>query len=83
MLGEPRFAEVWTLYPFNSGYFLCVKLKGIDAEQYRVKLLNDYGVGVISNNSTDIRIAISCVDEGDIADLFEVMLECALEMKKA
>ena len=57
-------------------------MKGVDAEQYRVKLLNDYGVGVISNNATDIRVAISCVEAGDIEDLFDVMRTCALEMKK-
>jgi aspartate/methionine/tyrosine aminotransferase len=82
VLAEPRFADVWTLYPFNSGYFLCVKMKGVDAEQFRVKLLNDYGVGVISNNATDIRIAISCVEAGDIEDLFDVMRACSLEMQK-
>jgi len=82
LLAEPRFAEAWTLYPFNSGYFLCLRLNGLQAEAYRQKLLNDYGVGVISNNSTDIRVAISCVDEENIGELFEVMLTCALEMKK-
>jgi aspartate/methionine/tyrosine aminotransferase len=83
VLSDPRFDEVWTLYPFNSGYFLCVKLKGVDAEEFRVRLLNEYGVGVISNNSTDIRIAISCVEANEILDLFDIMLKCALEMKKA
>jgi aspartate/methionine/tyrosine aminotransferase len=82
LLAEPRFAEVWTMYPFNSGYFMCVRLNDLNAEEYRVKLLNDYGVGVISNNATDIRVAISCVDEADLPDLFDVMLACALEMKK-
>jgi aspartate/methionine/tyrosine aminotransferase len=82
ILSDPRFAEAWTLYPFNSGYFMCVKLNGIDAEQYRVRLLDTYGVGVIANNSTDIRIAISCVDLGDLLDLFDIMLKCALEMKQ-
>ena len=82
VLAEPRFAEAWTPYPFNSGYFLCVRLNGLDAEAYRVRLLSEYGVGVISNGATDIRIAISCVEEGEIADLFDIMLNCALEMKK-
>ena len=82
VLAQPRFADVWTMYPFNSGYFLCVKMKNVDAEQFRVKLLNDYGVGVISNNATDIRIAISCVEAGDIEDLFDVMRQCALEIQK-
>ncbi|OFW61003.1 MAG: hypothetical protein A2133_04305 [Actinobacteria bacterium RBG_16_64_13] len=81
ILAEPRFDEVWKMYPFNSGYFLCVRMNELNAEEYRVKLLNDYGVGVISTSSTDIRVAISCVDEVDLADLFDVMLACALEMK--
>jgi aspartate/methionine/tyrosine aminotransferase len=83
LLADPKFASAWKLYPFNSGYFFAVRLEGLDAEQYRVRLLNDYGVGVISTNSTDIRVALSCVDESDLEDLANVMLECALEMKKA
>jgi aspartate/methionine/tyrosine aminotransferase len=39
-------------------------------------------VWVISASDTDIRVAHSCVDEGDIADLYGVMLQCALEMRK-
>ena len=82
ILAQPRFAEAWTMYPFNAGYFMCVRLNGLDAEECRVRLLNDYGVGVISTSETDIRVALSCVDEQDLPDLFDVMLECALEMKK-
>jgi aspartate/methionine/tyrosine aminotransferase len=82
VLAQPRFAEAWKLYPFNSGYFFTVRLSDLDAEKYRVKLLDDYGVGVISWNNTDIRVALSCVEEADIADLLDVMLTCALEMKK-
>ncbi len=81
VLAEPRFSAAWKPYPFNSGYFMCLRLNDLNAEEYRVHLLSEYGVGVISNNDTDIRIAFSCVDEADIADLFDVMLTCALEMK--
>jgi len=45
--------------------------------------LNVHGVGVISTSDTDIRVAISCVDEEDLDDLFEIMLLCAQEMKAA
>jgi aspartate/methionine/tyrosine aminotransferase len=83
VLSDAKFAEAWTPYPFNSGYFMCLKMKGLDAEAYRVKLLNDYGVGVISSGDTDIRVAHSSVDEADIPALYDVMLECALEMLKA
>lgn len=82
LLADPKFAPAWKLYPFNSGYFFTVRLEGLDAEQYRVKLLNECGVGVISTSGTDIRVALSCVDEADLEDLVNIMLECALEMKK-
>ena len=82
VLADPKFAQAWTPYPFNSGYFMCLKMHDLDAEAYRVKLLNDYGVGVISASDTDIRVAHSCVDEADIAALYDVMLECALAMRK-
>jgi aspartate/methionine/tyrosine aminotransferase len=80
VLADSKFAQAWTPYPFNSGYFMCLKMHDLDAEAYRVKLLNDYGVGVISTSDTDIRVAHSCVDEADIAALYDVMLECALAM---
>jgi aspartate/methionine/tyrosine aminotransferase len=80
VLADPRYAEAWKLYPFSGGYFLCLRLNKLDAEAYRVRLLDQYGVGVISTSATDIRVALSCVDEGDFNDLFEVMLTCALEM---
>jgi aspartate/methionine/tyrosine aminotransferase len=82
VLAEPRFAEAWKPFPFNSGYFMCVRLNDLNAEAFRVRLLNEHGVGVISTSETDIRIAFSCVDEADIADLFDVMLTCALDMKE-
>jgi aspartate/methionine/tyrosine aminotransferase len=82
LLSDARYASVWRLYPFNSGYFFSVRLEGLDAEEYRVKLLDDYGVGVISTSGTDIRVALSCVDLGDLEDLLDLMFECAVEMKK-
>jgi aspartate/methionine/tyrosine aminotransferase len=82
VLADPKFAEAWTPYPFNGGYFMCLRLHHLDAEAYRIRLLHDYGVGVISVSDADIRVAHSSVDEADIPDLFDVMLECAREMRK-
>ena len=39
----PRFRESWDVYPFNSGYFMCLDVKGIDAEPLRVHLLDAVG----------------------------------------
>ncbi len=83
VLADPRYAAVWTPYPFNSGYFMCLRLHELDAEAYRVRLLDRHGIGVIATSPTDIRVAFSCIEAANIADLFEHMYDCAEEMMKA
>ncbi len=73
VLAQPRFTEFWEPYPFNSGYFMCLRLKDIDAEDLRLHLLAKHGVGVIALGETDIRIAFSCLEWEEIEDLFEVL----------
>jgi aspartate/methionine/tyrosine aminotransferase len=80
VLSEERFKDVWEPYPFNSGYFMCLRLKTLPAEKFRLHLLEKYGIGVISTSETDIRVAFSCIEAEQIPDLFEQMYECALEM---
>ncbi|RPJ09113.1 MAG: aminotransferase class I/II-fold pyridoxal phosphate-dependent enzyme, partial [Spirochaetaceae bacterium] len=60
------------LYPmgFNSGYFLCMRTAGIDAQVLRRKLLDDKGIGTVAIGKEFLRVAWSCVDEEDIAPLF-------------
>jgi aspartate/methionine/tyrosine aminotransferase len=82
VLKNPEFDEFWTPYPFNAGYFMSISLKDIDAEKFRVKLLNDHGVGVIAEGATDIRVAFSCLEVDEVADLFDIMLRCAREIKE-
>ncbi len=80
VLADPRYATAWTPYPFNSGYFMCLRLHGLNAEAYRVRLLERCGIGVIATAPTDIRVAFSCIEEGEVDDLFERMFQCAREM---
>jgi len=62
--------------PFNSGYFMCLKLKGIDAEKVRQKLLKKYDTGVIAINDK-LRIAFSSTPLSKIEKLFEnIYLAC-------
>jgi len=82
ILTQDRFAAAWTPYPFNSGYFMCVRLKDLDAEAFRIHLLEEYGIGVIAAGRSDIRVAFSCIEEAEIAPLFDAMFECAQEMKR-
>jgi len=80
ILGAPEYAELWEPYPFNAGYFMCVKLKGLNADAYRKHLLEKYGVGVISDGDRDIRIAFSSVDLKDLPDLYSTMAAAARDM---
>ena len=72
---QPQFAKSWDVYPFNSGYFMCVRVRGVDAEQLRLRLLDQYGVGLISTNAEDIRIAFSCMELAQVEPLFETLHE--------
>jgi aspartate/methionine/tyrosine aminotransferase len=80
VLAGAKYASAWTPYPFNSGYFMCLRLQTLNAEAYRLRLLDRCGIGVIATAPTDIRVAFSCIEEKDIADLFERMFQCACEM---
>ncbi len=71
VLSDPKFASAWEPYPFNSGYFMCLKLKGVDAEQLRLRVLHDHGIGTIAINRTDLRIAFSCLEVDQIRELFD------------
>lgn len=75
------FEDEFEMYPFNSGYFLCLKLKNIDSEALRLHLLDKHGVGAISTASTDLRIAFSSVEEGDLEELFAIIYKAIKEIK--
>ncbi len=80
VLIDTKFADIWEYYPFNSGYFMCLKLKTVEAENLRVHLLDKYGVGTISVNKTDLRIAFSCIAEENIEELFNIIYQAAKDL---
>jgi aspartate/methionine/tyrosine aminotransferase len=73
VLNQEKYKNYWSYYPFNSGYFMCLQFKHVNAEELRVHLLDQYGVGTVAINSTDLRIAFSCVEERDIEELFDLI----------
>ena len=81
VLANKKYYEAWDVYPFNSGYFMCLRLKKVNAEELRLHLLNKYGVGVISLGETDIRIAFSCVEEEDIQDIFYIIFQAIKDIE--
>jgi len=80
VLNSGKYGTAWDYYPFNSGYFMCLKLKNVDAEVLRIHLLDKYGVGAISINKTDLRIAFSCIAEENIQELFDIIYQGAQDL---
>lgn len=75
--------DVWTYYPFNSGYFMCLKLHTVSAEDLRVHLIHNYGLGTIALGETDLRIAFSCIEEEQLEDLFDLVYAGIRDLEKA
>lgn len=68
---KEKYIQYFEALPFNSGYFMCVKLlNSLNAEETRKHLLKKYSTGVISTGNK-LRIAFSCVSVPQIEDLFE------------
>jgi len=80
VLADKKFSAAWEPYPFNSGYFMCLRLKKLPAETLRRHLLEKYGVGTIATGEHDLRIAFSCVEKENIRGLFDTIYEAAREM---
>ena len=80
VLESGKYDSAWTYYPFNSGYFMCLRLKNVDAEKLRVHLLDKYGVGAISIGATDLRVAFSCINEEDLQELFDIIYQAACDL---
>ncbi|MBN1422598.1 MAG: aminotransferase class I/II-fold pyridoxal phosphate-dependent enzyme [Planctomycetes bacterium] len=78
---DPKYADLWDLYPFNAGYFLCVRVKGVDAEALRVHLLDAHGLGTISIGSEDLRIAFSSIEKEDIPAVFALVAQGIRELR--
>ena len=66
---HPEYAANFTAMPFNSGYFMCVKPVGVDAEKVRRHLVEKYSTGTIVLSGL-IRLAFSTTPKAKLATLF-------------
>lgn len=82
VLDSDRFDDAWEYYQFNSGYFMCLKLKTVNAEALRVHLLDQYGVGTIALGDTDLRVAFSCLEYGDVEEIFNLIYSGVKDLEK-
>jgi len=61
------------IMPFNSGYFICLKLKSPDAETLRRYLLDQLAIGTISIQKDYLRIAYAAIDAEKIEELLTLI----------
>jgi aspartate/methionine/tyrosine aminotransferase len=78
---DARFSSSWDVYPFNSGYFMLIKVKGVEANKLREHLLDKHGTGLICTSPTDLRVAFSCLDVTQVTPLFETIHTAIQELK--
>ena len=66
---HPEYADSFVAMPFNSGYFMCVKPVGVEAEAVRRLLIEKYSTGTIVLSGL-IRLAFSTIPKARLATLF-------------
>lgn len=66
---HPEYKTEFEALPFNSGYFMCVRVHKGDGEAVRQKLLSDYDTGIIALGNL-IRVAYSSLPQRQIPQLF-------------
>lgn len=76
---NPQYKEVFEPLPFNSGYFMCVRLKdGLDGNKIWKTLLDEFDTGLIHLNGL-FRVAFSSLKDALIPELFENVYKAALK----
>jgi aspartate/methionine/tyrosine aminotransferase len=68
--------------PFNSGYFMSFRTKGISAEKLRQELLAKHGIGVVSLGENCLRVAFAGLDEEVIESTYKTIYDTAAELAK-
>jgi len=79
---HPEYKDSYEPMPFNSGYFMCVKLNGVDPEAVRLELLESYDTGVIVLSGV-IRLAFSAVPLALLEDLFSNLHNAVKKVKSS
>lgn len=81
-LSDEKYKACFEAIPYNSGYFMCVKLaEGLNGEEVRQVLISKYSIGLISLGNV-LRIAFSAVAAADVKEMFEGIYQACIECKK-
>lgn len=78
---DKKYSSYWQAYDFNSGYFMAIKLLDVDPEKLRQHLIDNYSIGIIALNDSDIRIAFSCVEKDELPHVFESIAQAIDDLR--
>jgi aspartate/methionine/tyrosine aminotransferase len=81
ILEDEKYLKHFYALPYNSGYFMCIALRDLEAEIVRQKLLEKYDTGVIALGK-DIRIAFSGVPKKFLKELFDNIYNACEDLSK-
>ena len=81
LASHPEYAKSFEVMPFNSGYFMCVRPVGVDAEDVRRRLIEKYSTGTIVLSGL-IRLAFSTIPSDKLATLFENVACAVRDLQK-
>jgi len=69
---HPEYEECFEALPFNSGYFMCIRLIGVNPDKVWEVLLNKYSTGVVCYSEKNLfRIAFASTPAYKIKKLFD------------
>jgi aspartate/methionine/tyrosine aminotransferase len=80
LAAHPEYRPFFVPLPFNSGYFMCIKLVRGNAEAVRRRLIEKYSTGVIAQGDDLIRIAFSSTPYALIEKLLDTIYKAAQEV---
>ena len=76
------YGNYFTALPFNSGYFMCIRVKdGIDPEKVRELLASKYSIGVIQMYGL-LRIAFSSTPTDELSVVFDSIFKSCKELEE-
>jgi len=81
-LSDTKYKEYFEALPYNSGYFMCIKLAdGLAGDEVRQVLIDKYSIGLISLGNI-LRIAFSAVAAANVKEMFEGIYLACKDCKK-
>lgn len=81
LAAHAEYSEVFEPLPYNSGYFMCLKMKdGIEADAVRKRAREKYGVGVIALGQL-LRLAFSSTPLSAVPELLGGLYRAACEVR--